>query len=74
MLLADCCGAYPSCHSLRGGCTLDKSPIYHRADTERQTTFQTTSTTNLESPTNLTCMFLGCVRKQGLYRHDTSGI
>jgi len=56
-------GAYPSCLGQEAGHTLDMLPVHHRATqrSTRETTVQLTLTTrvNLESPINLTYMFLG---------------
>lgn len=38
--------------------SMDRLPVYGRANAERQATSRVAPTANLESPINLTCMFL----------------
>jgi len=47
----------PAVIGREAGYTLDRSPVHHRA-TQRQTTSRSLLRTILESPINLTCMFL----------------
>jgi len=61
-----CLEPIPAVTGREAGYTLDRLPVHHRDKRDKQpSTLTLTPWDNLESPINLTCMFLGGRRKPG---------